>query len=181
VALPQATRFIEQVAQLLPIHLSLDEDNAMTFDFAPLYRSAVGFDNLATLLDSITATERSQPSYPPYNIELLEKDKYRITMAVAGFTEDEISVETENNTLTIAATKAQLDLEQKPTYLHQGIAERSFRRQFRLADHVKVVAAGMANGLLHITLEKEIPEAMKPRQIPINGSNVQKLLKTGTA
>lgn len=157
----------------------------MTFDFAPLYRSTVGYDNLATLLDSITATERNQPSYPPYNIELLEKDKYRITMAVAGFAEDEISVETENNTLTIAATRAPLDGERKDgerksTYLHQGIAERSFRRQFRLADHVKVVAAGMAHGLLHITLEKEIPEAMKPRQIPINGSNVQKLLKTGT-
>ena len=135
----------------------------MTFDFSPLYRSAVGFDNLAALLDSITANERNQPSYPPYNIELLEQDKYRITMAVAGFSDEEIAVQTENNTLTVAATRAQVEGDKKPTYLHQGIAERSFRRQFRLADHVKVVSANLANGLLHIYLEKEIPEAMKPR------------------
>lgn len=152
----------------------------MTFDFAPLYRSAVGFDNLASLLDSISANERSQPSYPPYNIELLEQDKYRITMALAGFTDEEIAVQTENNTLTVAATRAQPGEGKKQTYLHQGIAERSFRRQFRLADHVKVVSANLANGLLHIHLEKEIPEAMKPRQIPINGTNVQRLLRTGS-
>lgn len=152
----------------------------MTFDFSPLYRSAVGFDNLAALLDSITANERNQPSYPPYNIELLEQDKYRITMAVAGFSDEEIAVQTENNTLTVAATRAQVEGDKKPTYLHQGIAERSFRRQFRLADHVKVVSANLANGLLHIYLEKEIPEAMKPRQIPINGGNVQRLLRSGT-
>jgi molecular chaperone IbpA len=152
----------------------------MSFDFTPLYRSAVGFDNLAALLDSITANERNQPSYPPYNIELLEQDKYRITMAVAGFTSDEISVQTENSTLTVSATRAPVEGEKKPTYLHQGIAERSFRRQFRLADHVKVVSADLVNGLLHIYLEKEVPEAMKPRQIPINGSNVQRLLRNGT-
>lgn len=152
----------------------------MSFDFAPLYRSAVGFDNLASLLDSVMANERNQPSYPPYNIELLEKDKYRITMAVAGFTADEIEVQTENNTLTVSATRGQLEGDKKPTYLHQGIAERSFRRQFRLADHVKVVSADLANGLLHVYLEKEVPEAMKPRQIPINGGNVQRLLRSGT-
>jgi molecular chaperone IbpA len=152
----------------------------MTFDFSPLYRSAVGFDNLASLLDSITANERNQPSYPPYNIELLEQDKYRITMAVAGFGEEEIAVQAENNTLTVAATRSQAEGETKPRYLHQGIAERSFRRQFRLADHVKVVSANLANGLLHIYLEKEIPETMKPRQIPINGAKVQQLLRSGT-
>jgi molecular chaperone IbpA len=152
----------------------------MTFDFAPLYRSAVGFDNLASLLDSITANERTQPSYPPYNIELLEQDKYRITMAVAGFSDEEIAVQTEHNTLSVAATRAQAEAGKKATYLHQGIAERSFRRQFRLADHVKVVSATLANGLLHIHLEKELPEAMKPRQIPINGSKVQRLLRSGT-
>lgn len=151
----------------------------MTFDFTPLYRSAVGFDNLKTLLDSIHASDRNQPSYPPYNIELLEQDKYRITMAVAGFAEEEISVETENNTLTVSANREQNQDKNKPAYLHQGIAERSFRRQFKLADHVKVTGASLAHGLLHVTLEKEIPEAMKPRQIPINNSNVQKLLKTG--
>ena len=150
----------------------------MTFDFAPLYRSTIGFDHLASLLDTINHIDRSQPSYPPYNIELLEQDKYRITMAVAGFAEDEINVETENNTLTVSAARTQREGEPKRTYLHQGIAERSFKRQFRLADHVKVVAASLANGLLHIELEREIPEAMKPRQIPINGSNVQKLLKS---
>lgn len=152
----------------------------MSFDFSPLYRSAVGFDNLAALLDSITANERNQPSYPPYNIELLERDKYRITMAVAGFSPEEIVVQTENNMLSVGATRTQPEGENKPTYLHQGIAERSFRRQFRLADHVKVVSADLANGLLHIYLEKEVPEAMKPRQIPINGGNVQRLLRSGT-
>jgi Molecular chaperone (small heat shock protein) len=154
----------------------------MTFDFSPLYRSTVGFDHLASLLDSISHIDRSQPSYPPYNIELLEKDKYRITMAVAGFTEDEIVIENENNTLTVSATRAQKEGEPKRTYLHQGIAERSFKRQFRLADHVKVLGATLVNGLLHIELERQVPEEMKPRRIPINATVVQsgqdqKLLK----
>ena len=149
-----------------------------TFDFAPLYRSTVGFDNLAALLDSITNTDRNQPAYPPYNIELLEQDKYRITMAVAGFTEDEISITSENNTLTVAAARPERTAETKRTYLHQGIAERNFRRQFKLADHVKVTGASLSNGLLHVDLEREIPEAMKPRQIPINGVVAQKFLKS---
>lgn len=148
----------------------------MTFDFAPLYRTTVGFDHLASLLDSVTNT--SQPAFPPYNIELLEKDRYRITMAVAGFAEEDIQVETENNTLTVAANRPEKVEEQKRSYLHQGIAERNFKRQFRLADHVKVVSATLANGLLHIELAREIPEAMKPRAIPINGRNVQPLLKS---
>jgi molecular chaperone IbpA len=149
----------------------------MTFDFSPLYRSTIGFDHLASMLDSISSADRSQPSYPPYNIELLEQDKYRISMAVAGFSEDEISVETENNTLTVSAARKPEE-GKKTTYLHQGIAERNFRRQFRLADHVKVVSANLGNGLLHVDLEKEVPEAMKPRQIPINGGNIHKLLKS---
>jgi molecular chaperone IbpA len=144
----------------------------MTFDFAPLYRSTVGFDHLASLLDSINNIDRSQPSYPPYNIELLEKDKYRITMAVAGFSEEEIQLESENNTLTVSANRTQKDGDPKRTYLHQGIAERSFKRQFRLADHVKVVSATLTNGLLHVELEREIPEEMKPRRIAINGNTV---------
>ncbi|MDR0780351.1 MAG: Hsp20 family protein [Pseudomonadales bacterium] len=144
----------------------------MTFDFAPLYRSTVGFDHLASLLNNLNK-DHSQPSYPPYNIELLEQDKYRITMAVAGFAEDEISVESESHTLTVAATRAQKEDEAKRSYLHQGIAERSFKRQFRLAEHVKVTSATLANGLLHIDLEREIPEAMKPRQIPVNGATAQ--------
>lgn len=152
----------------------------MTFDFAPLYRSTVGFDHLASLLDSVAHNDRSQPAFPPYNIELLEQDKYRITMAVAGFSEDDITVESENNTLTVAASRAERGEAPKPTYLHQGIAERNFKRQFRLADHVRVVAAKLENGLLHIALEREVPEAMKPRRIPLNGqdANGQPLLKS---
>jgi molecular chaperone IbpA len=153
----------------------------MTFDFAPLYRSTVGFDHLASLLDNINK-DRSQPSYPPYNIELLEQDKYRITMAVAGFAENEISVESESNTLTVSANRATKEDGTPRTYLHQGIAERSFKRQFRLAEHVKVVSATLANGLLHVDLEREIPEAMKPRQIPLNANtntnSTQRFLKS---
>jgi molecular chaperone IbpA len=162
----------------LTLTILLDEDISMTtFDFAPLYRSTVGFDHLASLLDSVTSSERNQPAYPPYNIELLEQDKYRITMAVAGYDEQEITITSENNTLTVAAAKADKGNE-KRTYLHQGIAERNFKRQFKLADHVKVVSASLNNGLLHVQLEREIPEAMKPRTIPINDSNVQPLLKS---
>lgn len=150
----------------------------MTLDFAPLYRTTVGFDHLASLLDSVTNSDRGQPAYPPYNIELLEKDKYRITMAVAGFGEEDIQIQTENNTLTVAANRPEKIGETKPSYLHQGIAERNFKRQFKLADHVKVVSATLANGLLHVELAREIPEAMKPRLIPVNGRNVQPLLKS---
>ena len=149
----------------------------MTFDFAPLYRNTVGFDRLAAMLDSVTSTNTPQPAFPPYNIELLEKDRYRITMAVAGFSEEDIQVQTENNTLTVSASRPEQTGE-KRTYLHQGIAERNFNRQFKLADHVKVVAAALANGLLQIDLAREIPEAMKPRAIPINNHNVQPLLKS---
>ncbi len=149
-----------------------------TFDLSPLYRSTIGFDNLASLLDSVTNNDRNQPAYPPYNIELLEKDKYRITMAVAGFTEDEISLTSENNMLTVAAAKTGKEAETKRTFLHQGIAERNFKRQFRIADHVKVTGASLSNGLLHVELEREIPEAMKPRQIAISGVVTQKFLKS---
>ncbi|MEI7950934.1 MAG: Hsp20 family protein [Gammaproteobacteria bacterium] len=149
-----------------------------TFDLSPLYRSTIGFDNLASLLDSVTNNDRNQPAYPPYNIELLEKDKYRITMALAGFTEDEILLTSENNMLTVAAAKTGKEAETKRTFLHQGIAERNFKRQFRIADHVKVTGASLSNGLLHVELEREIPEAMKPRQIAINGVVAQKFLKS---
>lgn len=148
-----------------------------TFDFAPLYRSTVGFDRLASLLDSVS-NERAQPSYPPYNIELLDQDKYRITMAVAGFEEADIVITSETNLLTISAAKADKGDDNQRNYLHQGIAERNFKRQFKLADHVKVVAADLANGLLHVTLEREVPEAMRPRRIPVNGGHLQPLLKS---
>ncbi len=131
---------------------------------------------MANLLDNVTAAERSQTAYPPYNIELLENDKYRITMAVAGFNENEINVEIEDKVLTIAASKASKDGDRN--YLHQGIAERDFKRQFRLEDHVQVVSATMNNGLLDIDLVKEIPEAMKSRRIEINEQAKKGFLKS---
>jgi molecular chaperone IbpA len=147
-----------------------------TFDFAPLYRSTIGFDHLTSLLDSVTQREQSQPSYPPYNIELLGKDQYRITMAVAGFVDAELQIQSERQTLTVKGRKAEDRKERN--YLHQGIAGRNFERVFQLADHVKVTGATLENGLLNIDLVREIPEAMKPRQIAINGKAPQ-LLETG--
>jgi len=143
-----------------------------TFDFTPLYRSTIGFDHLTSLLDAVTQREQSQPSYPPYNIELLEKDKYRITMAVAGFVENELDIQSEKQTLTVRGKKAEEGDKQR-NYLHQGIAGRNFERVFQLADHVKVTGASLNNGLLDIELAREIPEAMKPRQIAINGKAPQ--------
>ena len=137
------------------------------FDFAPLYRSTIGFDHLTSLLDSVAQREQSQPSYPPYNIELLDKDHYRITMAVAGFLDEELQIQSERQTLTVRGQKAEDSKERN--YLHQGIAGRNFERVFQLADHVKVTGATLENGLLNIDLVREIPEAMKARQIAING------------
>src|SRR5690606_11144416 len=140
-----------------------------TFDFSPLYRSTIGFDHLASLLDSVTSGERSQPGYPPYNIELVARDKYGISMAVAGFMDNEVSVGVENNTVTVSARKEEKDQDPRK-YLHRGIAERNFERQFKLENHVKVVGASLEHGLLHIDLVREIPEAMKPRRIAIQSS-----------
>ncbi|MES3006274.1 MAG: Hsp20 family protein [Pseudomonadota bacterium] len=142
-----------------------------TFDFAPLYRSTIGFDHLTSLLDAVSQREQSQPSYPPYNIELLSKDQYRITMAVAGFVDEEIAIQSERQTLTVRGKKA--DDAKERNYLHQGIAGRNFERVFQLADHVKVTGATLQNGLLNIDLVREIPEIMKPRQIAINGKLTQ--------
>lgn len=136
-----------------------------TFDFSPLYRSAIGFDRVASLLDSLSRTEQSQPSYPPYNIELTGEDHYRISMAVAGFDRNELNIEVNQNNLTVSGN-AQAD-KQERTYLHQGIAARNFERRFQLADHVRVQAASFENGLLHIDLVREVPEAIKPRTIEI--------------
>ncbi|MFC6673481.1 Hsp20 family protein [Marinobacterium aestuariivivens] len=137
------------------------------FDLSPLYRSAIGFDRLASMLDNASRNEQSQPAYPPYNIELLDENHYRITMAVAGFRNDELSIQSEQGMLMIVGKKQQDTGEHK--YLYQGIAARSFERRFQLADHVKVVRASLDNGLLHVDLEREIPEAMKPRTIEIEG------------
>lgn len=136
------------------------------FDFSPLYRSAIGFDRLAHLFNEAQRTEAT-PSYPPYNIELVNEDQYRISMAVAGFDRTEIEIESERDVLKVVGRKTKPEMQ--GTYLHRGIASRDFEHTFRLADHVKVVGAKMDNGLLNIELQREIPEAHKPRRILIDG------------
>lgn len=135
------------------------------FDLSPFYRSAIGFDRMANVLDSLARNEQSQSSYPPYNIELTGEDQYRITMAVAGFSQDELSIEVDQGLLLVSANKAADDKERN--YLYQGIAARGFERRFQLADHVQVMTAAYENGLLHIDCQKIIPEALKPRTIQI--------------
>ncbi|HRO10974.1 Hsp20 family protein [Amaricoccus sp.] len=137
-----------------------------TFDLTPLYRSTVGFDRLASILDQVMSADVSQNSYPPYNIEKTGEDAYRITLAVAGFSEDELSIEAREGQLVVTGRKA--EIEDKATVLHRGIATRAFERRFQLADHVRVVDAVTENGLLHIDLVREVPEALKPRKIEIS-------------
>jgi molecular chaperone IbpA len=139
-----------------------------TFDLAPLYRSTVGFDRLFSMLDGF----ESAPGYPPYNIERTSENEYRISIAVAGFAENELSIESKENTLTVQGSKAVK--EENGQVLYQGIAARAFERVFQLADYVVVKAATLENGLLHVDLVREVPEAKKPRQIPIgNGQNAE--------
>ncbi len=140
-----------------------------TIDFAPLYRSTVGFDRLFSMLDNLGQPEAA-PSYPPYNIERLGENAYRISMAVAGFGEKDISIEAQANTLTVRGEKAEKESEEAEV-LFRGIAARTFERRFQLADHVEVKSAKLENGLLHIDLVREIPEAMKPRKIAIAQAN----------
>ncbi len=137
-----------------------------TYDLSPLYRSTVGFDRMFNLLDQVTGAEA--PSYPPYNIERTGENDYRITVAVAGFSERDLSIESRENTLTIRGAKDQ-PTEKRTESLYQGIAARAFERRFQLADHVHVTGAQLENGLLHVDLVREIPEAQKPRQIKIGG------------
>ena len=134
-------------------------------DLTPLYRSTIGFDRLGSLLDTLTSLEGDAPSYPPYNIERVDENDYRITMAVAGFGEGDLNIEVKENTLSIRGEK--LGDKEDTTFLHRGIASRSFERRFQLADHVVVKGAILEHGLLHVDLVREIPEAMKPRTIPI--------------
>jgi len=136
------------------------------FDLAPLYRTAIGFDRLASMIDNANRNEQTQNGYPPYNIELISEHAYRITMAIAGFDKSEVSINTEQGMLTVTGNKKAEETERQ--YLHQGIAARGFERKFQLADHVRVTDATMENGLLHVDLVQEIPEAMKPRTITIN-------------
>ncbi|HWB47652.1 MAG TPA: Hsp20 family protein [Stellaceae bacterium] len=137
------------------------------FDFSPLFRSTIGFDRLARLVDSATRFDAA-PTYPPYNIEATGEDAYRLTMAVAGFVRDEIDITVEKNSLVIAG-KAQKEDDEAANgrFLHRGIARRAFERRFSLADHIKVTGASMDNGLLHVDLVREVPEEAKPRQIKI--------------
>ena len=147
-----------------------------TFDFSPLYRSSIGFDHLFSLLDAASRGD-SANGYPPYNVELIAEDKYRITMAVAGFKLSELSIEVKENALTVTGEKTADD---KPrNFLHQGIAARNFERRFQLADHIKVVSANLADGLLDIELQREIPEAMKPRKVTISGATASENLIEG--
>jgi len=136
-----------------------------TFDLTPLYRATVGFDQVADLLDRALATDTSANSYPPYNIEKTADDSWRISIAVAGFGENDLSIEVKDRSLVVTARKAEDQTER--TYLHRGIATRAFDRRFHLADHVKVTGAAHADGMLHIDLIREVPEALKPRKIEI--------------
>ncbi|WP_407494063.1 Hsp20 family protein [Pseudooceanicola sp. MF1-13] len=140
------------------------------FDLAPLYRSTVGFDQLASMMDRVLSNDVAQPTYPPYNIEKLDQDSYRITIAVAGFTDEDLGIEVKEHALIVTAKKAEED---KRSYLHRGIATRAFERRFHLADHVKVTGATHADGLLHIDLVREVPEALKPRRIEITKAGGQ--------
>lgn len=139
------------------------------YDLSPLYRSTVGFDRLFSLLDQAAGIETAAPAYPPYNIERTGENAYRITLAVAGFAESELTIETKEHVLLVRGVKQPAG-EAKPNVevLHQGIAGRAFERRFHLADHVKIVGAALEHGLLHIDLVREVPEAAKPRQIPIS-------------
>jgi len=149
-----------------------------SFDFAPFYRSTVGFDRLFTMLDQVGGVEGSVPTYPPYNIERSAENAYRISIAVAGFTDADLSIEARENTLRIRGEQSD-DGEKSGDLLYQGIAARNFERSFQLADHVQVKGASLENGLLHVELVREIPEAMKPRAIPI--ANSGKLLEVKPA
>ena len=138
-----------------------------SFDLSPLYRSTVGFDRMFNLLDTLGGVDNSGQTYPPYNIERTGENDYRVTMAVAGFGEDEINIEVKENTLTVKGEKKNESEQNEEQYLYRGIAARSFERRFQLADHVEVKGATLENGLLHVDLVREIPEAAKPRSIAI--------------
>jgi len=138
-------------------------------DLTPLYRSSIGFDRFGSLLDAAFQTEKTSTGYPPYNIEVVEENNYAITVAVAGFKEAELDIQVENGVLTVRGKKQVSD--EKQNFLHQGIATRSFERKFNLADHVEVQGADLQDGLLTLNLVREIPEAMKPKSIAINGSS----------
>jgi molecular chaperone IbpA len=138
-----------------------------TFDLNPLYRSTVGFDRMFSLLDSLSGSDGTTPTYPPYNIERTGENAYRVTMAVAGFGQDDLNIEAKEDVLTVKGEKKNEESGKETEFLYRGIASRAFERRFQLADHVEVKGASLENGLLHVDLVREIPEAMKPRTIAI--------------
>ena len=148
-----------------------------TVDFAPLYRSTIGFDDVPRLIESALRMSDTEVGYPPYNIELLEEDNYRITLAVAGFKQDELDIEVKNGRLTVSGS--QKDNQKERKFLHHGIANRSFERSYQLADYVQVKGAQLKDGLLHVDLVREIPEAMKPRKIAIASEDKEDRLIEG--
>ena len=147
----------------------------MRFDLSPLYRSTVGFDSLASMLDQVASFDEQPDNYPPYNIERLTENEYRITMAVAGFGKEDVKIEVKENTLSIRGEKKDADKDR--TFLHRGIASRAFERRFQLADHVEVRGADVKDGLLSVDLEREVPERLKSRTIEI-GATAAKGAKT---
>ncbi|MDR9485304.1 MULTISPECIES: Hsp20 family protein [Sediminimonas] len=141
------------------------------FDLAPLYRASVGFDQIADMMDRVFASDMGQSTYPPYNIEKIDENAYRISIAVAGFSMNDLNVEVKENALIVTARKAEEDEDR--TFLHRGIAARAFERRFHLADHVRVTGAKHADGMLHIDLVREVPEALKPRRIEVTSETGQ--------
>lgn len=141
-----------------------------TYDFAPLYRSTVGFDRLASMVDRAMSVDVSTKGYPPYNIEKTDENDFRISVAIAGFSEDDLLIEMRDGQLVISAKKAEAEETGQVTYLHRGIASRAFEKRFHLADHVRAIGASTENGILHVEMVREVPEALKPRRIEITGT-----------
>jgi len=152
-----------------------------SFDLTPFYRSTVGFDRLFSTLDSFVGGADNGQTYPPYNIEKTGENAYRVTLAVAGFGEEDLSIEAKENTLTIKGEKKTAEKADNADVLYRGIASRAFERRFQLADHVEVKGASLENGLLHVDLFREIPEAAKPRTIKIASGKVQKQVEAKVA
>ncbi len=147
-----------------------------TYDLTPLWRNTIGFDRISTLLDAAMRGDEGAPSYPPYNIEKLSEDDYRIVLAVAGFKREDLSITVKDQTLTVSGKLEPKLPQDNAQLLHKGIATRAFERKFSLADHVKVMAADLQDGLLSVELKREIPESSKPRTVPIGGTTNAPLL-----
>jgi molecular chaperone IbpA len=168
----KAFRHSREIARGLLQTVAQKEDTMRHVDFSPYYRSTVGFDRLFSLLDTLAQPDNGQ-AYPPYNIEKTGETSYRITMAVAGFGQEDINIEVHRHTLSVKAEKAEEAPVEGVEFLHRGIAARAFERRFQLADHVEIQGAALKNGLLHIDLKREVPEELKPRKIAIAAQSVE--------